>query len=214
MSSYPTPQTPNTIQTLFQSLTITALGITPGAAAFGLVRVGWQQLGQPAWKVSDDVAIVTAVEEDDQYNRVRDVKNISDARNWGEGNWGQGNWGGADDIVQLTTYTRVWRVSWTLYGPNSFDRTRILKSSLYQQASHDTLAAAQIYLVTDVIAPQRAPEYFEGQWWERVDFSCRFNEQVQEVLIVSSVASVEIIVNDAASSIAGKPLADITVQGD
>jgi hypothetical protein len=163
------------------------------------VRVGWQPQGQPAWQITDDVVVLNAVEDDDVYNRVRDVQTLPND---------------TVSLIQLTTYTRVWRAMFTLYGPNSFDRARILKSALYQQTSHDTLASANLYLVTDVIAPQRVPELYEKQWWERVDFSFQLNEAVYEAPTVPSVASVEIIVEDAASSIAGVPLADFTVTGE
>lgn len=175
MPTYPTPLTPNAVQTIFQSITLAALGLSP--TAFDQVRVSWQVQGQPTWKVADDVVILRTVEDDDAYNRVRDQQLLPN-----------------DDVsqLQLTTYTRVWRVFWTLYGPSSFDRARIIKSSLFTQAQHDVLALANLYAVTDFVAPQRMPENFEGQWWERTDFTCQFNEAVFETLVIPTVASVDV----------------------
>lgn len=193
---FPTPLTPDAIQKLLQSVTLTALGLA--ANAYASVRVGWQPQGQPGWALAEDVVIVNAIEDDDQYNRVRESQTLPND---------------ADSILLLVTYTRVWRGMWTFYGPNSFDRARILKSALLATGvvppaltAHDVLALQNLYLVTDVSAPQRVPELYEKQWWERVDFSCQFNEQVQEATIVPSVASVEVIVENANGIVA-----DITI---
>lgn len=180
-----------------QIMTLSVLGLGP--TAFAQVRVGWQRQGQPAWTVDEDVVILNAVEDDDAYNRTRDVQYEITELNPPGG------------LTQVTTYTRVWRVMWTFYGPNSFDRARQLRSGLFLQAPHDSLALSNLYLVTDVSAMQRVPELFEQQWWERVDFSCQFNEAVTEIPIVNAVKSVEVTVDDAVSSEVGTPLADVTI---
>jgi len=196
--SYPTPLTPDTLQKLMQTVTQTALGVSN--TDYASVRVGWQQQGQPAWGINEDVVILNAVEDDDPYNRVRDQKTaLNDSAS----------------VILLTTYTRVWRVMWTFYGPNSFDRARQLRSAMLAtgvappaQTAHDVLALSNVYLVTDLTAPQRVPELYEKQWWERVDFSCQFNEFVTEAPIVPSVASAEIIVEDSSGVVAD---IDVTV---
>lgn len=179
MSSYPTPLTPNQIDLVMQSATIAALGLAlqspanPADPAYAAVRVGWQQQGQPAFKVTEDVAFLRCAEDDDQYDRIKHPSIVN----------GQ----------QLFQYTRVWRVWWMLWGPNSFDRARILRSSLFSQAIHDLLSAASLYLVTNPRAPQRVPEHKDNQWWERTDFSAQFNEMVTETPPVTFATSVEIL---------------------
>ena len=184
MPTYPTPLTPNTFQVALQAATLAALGRTPpySVTDFTFVRVDWQQQGQPTWGIGDDVVLLRGVEEDSEYNRVRDVDTLADT---------------GTTVTQLTKYTRVWLTHWCLYGPNSFDNARILRSSLFLQSTHDLLAGSNLYFVTDPAAPVRAPEYFAGQWWERVDFEARFNEAVYEAPTVPSVASAEIIVENA-----------------
>lgn len=189
--TYPVPLTPFAIQSVLQAATLAALGLSP--TAFNLVRVDWQTQGQPTGTVNDDITYLRALEVDNPYNRVRDVQTLPND---------------SQTVLQLTTYTRVWEIAWTLYGPNSFDHARILRSAMFQQAIHDELALWQLYLVTDVQAPQRVPEYFQGQWWERVDFSVLLNEAVSETLVIGSVESVEVIIEDATSP---PPLADFTV---
>src|SRR5271170_454586 len=76
-------------------------------------RCEWQQQGQPAHEITEDVVYVRAIEVDDPYNRERYLyyNGAEDA---------QGN----DDNNQVTNYTRVWDVMWEVWGPNSFDNAR------------------------------------------------------------------------------------------
>jgi hypothetical protein len=207
MSTFPTPLIPNTINKALQQATLSMLGLANNA--YSLVRVGWQTTGQPFENVADDICYLRAVEDDDPYNRVRDVKIF--ATEYDEGLYNEGGYGGGGYVggyTQVTTYTRVWRVSWTLYGPNSFDRARMLRSALFSQSSHDLLAGSNLYFVTDVSAPRRVPEYFNGQWWERMDFEAQFNEAVSEVQAMTTVSTVEVIVENA-----NRIVADITAIG-
>lgn len=195
------PVTPNLIQSLMQIVTMNILGLDPSAAASAqTVRVGWQAQGQPAQQITEDIIYIRCVEEDDEYNRIRDLE-IADVLPE------------PATLVQLTSiYTRVWRTFWTIYGPSSFDNARAIRSALLTQNVHDMFLGAyntygqipsgeggfgggtvNIYLVTDMAAPRRVPELFDGQWWERVDFDCQFNEQVNETTTVNAVESTEVI---------------------
>lgn len=179
---FPTPLTPKTIDLAVQAATIAMLGISPtDAARYGKARVGWQTTGQPGWLITDDVVFNREAEVDDDYNRVRDFHYQNKD---------------AAALVEVTLYTRVWAVFWTLYGPNSFDRARMIRSALFTQAGHDLFAGVNLFLVTDVGAPVRAPELFGSQWWERVDLEAQFNEQVAEAPLVGTAASVEIILEN------------------
>lgn len=198
MATTPLPLVPKTIEPAMQFITLVALGVDPADPnAFKKVRVGWQTQGQPAWDIKEDVVFIRCVEEDDAYNRIRDEEVFDDEED-------------ATKVDLLTQYTRVWRTFWTVYGPNSFDRARVIRSSLFTQKIHDLLLTGQsygvqpygtggyggggapLYLVTDVAAPRRVPELYDGQWWERVDFDCQFNEDTRELELVNAVASVEV----------------------
>lgn len=183
------PLTPKQIDKAMQAATLAMLSIDPASDpnAYAEVRTSWPTTGQPGWKIDDDVCFLRCVEEDDEYNRIRDSELSSN-----------------DDtsVTETTTYTRVWRVFWVLYGKHSFDRARMIRSALQGQAIHDLLASSNLYFVPNPSAPQRVPELFGGQWWERTDFSARFNELVTETETIPTVASVEVIVNDASGVIA------------
>lgn len=97
-------------------------------------------------------------------------------------------------VTKITNYTRVWEVYFTVYGPNSFDNARKIRSRLFDQDIHDQFAQSQLYWVTDPPAPRRVPEFKDEQWWERVDFTARFNEFVTETYTAPVVQSAEIIV--------------------
>lgn len=185
--------------------------------AYFAVRAGWQQQGQPFQKITDNVTYCRAEEIDDEYNRIRDVSYATTDVNRvpypgnPPGGYGQGGYGGTDlstlITIKTTNYTRVWRVFWCCYGPNSFDNARQIRTRLFDQDIHDQFASSQLYLVTDPSAPIRAPEPFGKQWWERVDFSARFNEFVTEEYVEQAAISNEIIVfNQDQDQIADIPL--------
>jgi len=177
MSTPQAPLTPLAISSALQAVTLAALGLP--ANAYDQVRIAWQTTAQPREPVTQDVCYIAAIEDEDLYNKVRDVT-LTQATTT------------TDTIT--TTYTRVWRVMWTFYGPNSFDRARQMRSALLTQATHDQLAGSQLFLVTAMTAPLRAPERYAELWRERVDFHVQMNEFVTEVSIVQTVASVDVSV--------------------
>lgn len=146
-----------------------------------LVRQEWPSKGAPAWDKTDDVAFLKAVEIDDWYNKVRD----------------QGA-EGLDGVSgqQITEYTRVWRTSWVLYGPNAYQRATLLKSALLLDFIHDKLQPFNVFIVPDIGNPRRFRENTDGQWWNRADIDVDFYEQVNESIVTPTVASVEVIVLD------------------
>lgn len=184
------PLVPAQIETIFQAVTLSmGLNLTqyqdpvdsstlPPNPYYGC-RIGWEQRGQPFQKIDEDVVYVRCIEVDDQYNRVRDL-----------------SYQNSPVFTETWNYTRIWETYWTVYGPNSFDNARIIRSSLFLQGIHDQFASAQLYWVSDPAAPVRMPEYKDDQWWERVDFRARFNEFVTEQNNPQSVVSAEVIVYD------------------
>jgi len=142
------------------------------------VRCEWQQRGQPFPDIDEDVVFIRAIEVDDQYNRIRDVSYEETS----------------SQFIKITNYTRVWEMFCGVYGPNSFDNARKIRSRLFDQDIHDQFAASQLYFVTDPSAPQRIPEQRNAQWWERVDFAARFNEFVTEQYVTQYAETAEIVV--------------------
>ena len=62
-------------------------------------------------------------------------------------------------------------------------------------------------MVPDIPAPNRRPEKFMSQWWERVDMEVLFNELVIKEIIVPSVETIEVVVSDSDNN----QIADINI---
>ena len=178
--------TPAALSALLQTLTCQMLGLNPTSntdPAYAKVRLGWPTQGQPAWAITDDVCFLRVTEEDDPYNQIRDRKFLALS---------------PTSFQTIDTYTRAWRVNWACYGPTGFDNARLLKSALLGwDFAHDSLAGANLYLVPALPATTRAPELFQGQWWERADFSARLYELVTETVNVDSISTAEVLLYNA-----------------
>jgi hypothetical protein len=143
------------------------------------VRTSWEQKGAPGFAITDDTLFIQCTLSSSTYN-IRDETLTIDPNN--------------DDLMYKNrSYTRQWRIGLVAYGPNSFDSIRLIKSMLLEDFPHDTLAAYNLYLVPDSASIVRNPELFENQWWERVDYSEVFNEEVNETITTTRVKSIDII---------------------
>jgi hypothetical protein len=160
----------------------TPVAIGSDAQAFYKVRVGWQRDGQPGWLVKEDVTTVTAVVVDDPYNRIRDVMNAPNDET---------------TVMETTNYTRAWEIHLSVYGPNSNDNARLIKSCTRLQWFRDIVAASNLYLVPNESDPVRAPESFNKQWWDRSDYRAKYYEAVQETITQQTVATAEVILEAA-----------------
>jgi hypothetical protein len=170
------------MNTLMQALTTQMLGIAPTNPRFNdLVRLDWPTGGQPAYLITDDICFLRNVVSDDPYNRVRDK-----ASDFNDGVTNK----------ETFTYTRVWKTSFTVVGPNSLDNARLIKSALFLDFPLDALALQNLFIISDIADPIRAPELFDGQWWERVELEARMNEAVTETIFTPAIASAQIIVAD------------------
>jgi hypothetical protein len=172
---------------ILQALTLNVLGIDPASdtLAYSKVRVGW--IAQPAFARTDNVVSITVTEEDGDYNKIRDRKYSAND---------------ASSVQQTDTFTRIWEARWQFYGPNGFDHARLLKSALTLSFTHDTLLASRLALVTRFPATTRAPELFEGQWWQRSDLKLSLYELVTETLVVNNITSAEVLVFNAHGQVA------------
>ena len=177
---------PVTFQNLLQPVIAQCLGLDPVAdpkTAFYKVRVGWQQEGQPAWKISEDVCILRAVLENADFARVRD-----------ELFWENTDSPPGTDLTKQMGFTQVWNLHLTFYGPNCEDHARLVLSAMTLDWVHDILAASDIYRIPATARPTYLPENFQGQWWPRADVEIQFNEEVTETITAHSAASVDVTV--------------------
>jgi hypothetical protein len=184
---------------LFQSLVISALGMTEAAATwktwnagnkhnqeplnpFYFVRISWPTVGAPAWKITEDVCFLKCIEIDDSINKQRDTEfqKIDEAT-----------------ANKQTGYTRVFAISFTLYGPNSYDNSRKIKDSLFGETNRFALAAKNLFMIPDFKPANRLPELFQGNWWERVDLTINFNNLVLINETVNYIESADVNIEDS-----------------
>lgn len=128
------------------------------------VRLSWPPQGAPGWKQTEDVVFLRVEDQDDSINKQIDTQYAQS--------------GQPDYASQISSYTRVLIVHWTLYGPNSFDRAFMLRNLLQEPQYLNLFKAKNLYLIPEVKSPVRAPELYAGHWWERTDMSVRFNETI------------------------------------
>lgn len=176
-----TALTPEQVAIIFQQLLLQILGVDPDVDqfAYARVRVEYRQEGAPEWLINEDVAFLSAFEVSDPYNLIRDRSNPPID-------------GDPDNYTQTWTYTRVWEVSFTFYGPHGFDHCRLAKSCMFLDFASDTLALSQLFPQTDFETPRRLPELWANQWFKRTDWKMRMNEFVTETITQPTMASVEI----------------------
>lgn len=177
------------IENLFWRATMEMLGFDPSEYSdpdnpptFMPVRISWPTQGAPAWKIDQDIAFIRVGEEPDDMNIIRDT--IYQALN--------------DDNASVdTAQTRVLKVHWLLYGPNSYNNAAIIRKRLFEEQCRNLLSADQIYLVPEVATPRRAPELWGGRWWERTDVSASFNELLKFNSVVPYFKSADIAVKNS-----------------
>jgi hypothetical protein len=190
-----TALTPKELETAFQYATAVMLGLDLNDPnVWSWVRIGWGTEGQPFNNITDDVTYIRAEPIDTDYSRLRDNQLVKDISiGWGLDEWGSSRYGSPIDMVGKDVFTRSWKTIWIFYGPNSLNNAKAVQSALIKVPFIDGLLAEKnLYINPSIHEPERVPENFQGQWWERVDLEVELNEQVTEILSVGSVKSVEI----------------------
>ena len=129
------------------------------------VRIAWPTNGAPTWKIDEDVTFLRITPVDDKMARQQNI--IYNPHEQDKAY-----------AKKQTGYTRVHKINWTLYGPNSYDNADIIRHLIFDYDYMQKFKVKNLFLVTDVPMPTRLPEYYNGQWWERTDFSATFNEAV------------------------------------
>lgn len=170
-------------ETFIQSLIVSLLGwdlTTPDKT--NDVRIAWEEGGQPAANITDNVVYVECFEVDSDYNRLRNESDIYESS--------------PDEFTKETQYTRQMQVNLILYGSDSFDNAQTIRDNIFYPNNQLTLQQNHIYLVHDIPAPKRVPEYFQGLWWKRVDMSMRFNELVIKSISVPAITSIKVDIYD------------------
>jgi len=153
------------LESLFWNITEKCIGLDPTLQEnASKVRLSWPTDGAPGWKITDDIIFVRINDYDDPITKQRDIQSAP-----------------IDDNTTILSqeYTRALEISWSLYGPNSWDNSFLLKNNLYLQSIHDQMANSNIYIVPNISAPIRMPELFSAKWWEHTTMNARFYEYVK-----------------------------------
>lgn len=173
------------IEELFFDVTCACLEINSTAeSSQKAVRRSWSTQGQPHWKVNDNITVFKITPEDDNYNKIREYRYFHKLPVL------------EDNYTQEVTYTNVFTVMWSVYGPNSRDSSMKIFTNIFDPDVREKLRKKKIYLIPEVPAPVRNPELFEGQWWERIDIRARFNELITMQKNFGFFKSATVIVND------------------
>lgn len=175
------------LEILFQDLVLNALGYSktgsPSAYSdieYSYVRVSWPTYGAPAWKVTEDVTFLRVAEDADPYNVQREDKFTRL---------------GETTLNQEETRTKILSLSVICYGPNSWDNAELIRNKFFGEEIKYLLGKEKIYMLPDIDStPQRRPESFNNQWWERVDVEFRFNEKIAVNETIDSIGSAEILI--------------------
>ncbi|NRS20592.1 hypothetical protein HP398_29675 [Brevibacillus sp. HB1.4B] len=162
------------IENIFWNCTIQNLGLDPTAKeSQKRIRIGYPTEGAPAWKRTDNVGFILVTLADDPIVQQAEISYTKATET---------------TATRSASYTRVIQVSWTFYGPSSFDDADRIRNSLHLKPE----TFAPLALVTNVSAPFRLPELFAGQWWERTNFTAQFNEKVVRSTEVNYIQSADI----------------------
>lgn len=144
------------------------------------VRIAWPTGGAPGWKINDDICFLRITPIDDAMTRQLNIC-YDPVKN------------DAPYTKKKVGYTRVHKINWTLYGPNSYDNADIIRHLIFDFDYMKKFKEKNLFLITDVPMPTRLPELYNGQWWERTDFSATFNEGVTRESEVPYIKSADII---------------------
>lgn len=149
------------LENFFRSLTLKILGLDPDSP--DEVRISWQTEGSPAWNIAKDYCFMRVTISDDPASKCFDYTYTNNS----------------DNLNQNVNYIRVVKLDYILYGPNSFERAEQIKNLFYTSRDiKSKLDLNKFGVIQDINIPQRVPELFNGQWWERIDYSISFNELV------------------------------------
>ena len=182
--------TPDTIADLLQPLLIQiVLGKQPPAGtdpAFSVIRIGWQDEGQPGPQFGKNYCSVTATPTSSPYSKVNDgfTAPIS---------------GQPQNVTQNFTRVEQWRVDLDLWGPNSFSNASLIRQSM-------SFVWVQQYLInppnfstslfpfpaTGIDQPVYAPEPFQRKWWPRTHLVIPMYELIYEQTSLPAAQGVSI----------------------
>lgn len=151
------------------------LGLDPTLPATqSAVRSTWIQLGQPGFLITDNVVFYRVMTGGDTYDQKVYLTH------------------GAIDSV--ASYTRVITLILSAYGTNAPDSLERIRTCFIAGFGTRNLNAAGIFPVINPASVIRAPELFEGQYWDRADFSIIMYAKEDTTVAIPAIEYAEITV--------------------
>lgn len=142
------------------------------------VRKSWPTNGQPDWGITDDVVFLQCLDEGNE-----DIAQPVDTV-WADD---------GQDLKRTDSQTRVVRLNLIAYGPNGYSNLIEIRRAII--GGLPNLKSNKLFLIPSPDSPQRAPELFQGRWWERADLSLRFNNLMTFETGVKSITEVDVTVH-------------------
>jgi len=115
------------------------------------VRRSFPTDGQPGFLITDDITFMRVYSGGDPYDQNVYTDN--------------------SQVQSVTSYTRVITLALIAYGPSASENLERIRVSFMAGNETLNLKAENIFPVIKPSSVIRNPEYFEGKWWERADFS-------------------------------------------
>lgn len=191
------------IEDLFRVVVLTILGLDIDTN-HKRVRFPWGSnlkagIGSaPSWNRTEDVCVIYALPQDDVYNRTRNRK-YEDR--------------GGRDLITVDEHTDIHHMMFANYGPHAYECARDIRDGLFRDDIRRILKKSNFYMVPDVSAIKKVPDIYEGQWWNRVDFSAEFNEYVRRENTMMTIEEISIKATEVTSNGQEISLTDIIERG-
>lgn len=164
-----------TYEALVWDSLVQMLGLNPALPATQMaVRSTWTQPGQPGFTITEDIVFYRVVTGGDTYDqKVYPVQGTN---------------------TQAVEYTRVITLAITAYGPKAADNLEQIRTSFLAGYGTLNLQKEKIFPLINPGSVVRTPEYFEGQWWERADFSIVMYAKESTTVAIPEIESAKITV--------------------
>jgi hypothetical protein len=153
------------LEILMWRATALCLGLDPGTdAAAARVRRAWPTYNAsgsaPAWAWDEDICFLRVMNSADPYGQLQETTRLENGR-------------------KSVTRIRPLEVLWTCYGQTAWNDCECIRRRLLEEDVKALLRGASVYPLPHLAEPIRAPELFEGHWWERTDLTAQFYEQIR-----------------------------------
>lgn len=120
---------------------------------------------QPFQNPAEDICYYTVLPADNAINRQMDTRYEALGENAAK---------------QIHSYTRVFLLQLTFYGPNAYDNACKVRMELISGGRDNLLAKRGLHIVPDIAEPNLTWELYQNRWLMRSDLAAQFNNRVTD----------------------------------